>query len=215
MIPIVDFCFRGFQPVVVPNMTVAQLQDEAVRRGDRLFVVHDPQHGLSALIIPELVGQFLARSPFPPFAPAAEAGILDLLRRDQIIVPEHAPARVVAEAVAWQRSQAVIAVDERRFPSGVFIPAVVLERLPATDLIQHASPATLQASVAEFTAARNLSATFIAIDAVHERFHSENLNQRAAEAYVCDDHGLAHYTDECDPCNQGHRNVTCRRRTVS
>jgi hypothetical protein len=210
MIAISDFCWRDFSPLRESDPTVGALYDIAQRHLGSYFVLHDPVHLTCSLAIPEVITHVVDVSDLSRNERAAGAGLLSVLSHEQIWVHRSQPAEVVARLVASTNSQVVIAVEDDGSPTGVFIPSVVMERLPNTSLVRSASP-QLQQAVNQFLGSSDLVSMIQAIQNEYPGFHSENLNQHRPDPFVCDDHGKPHILMRC-PCDV-HPGAACGRRS--
>lgn len=214
MIPIIDFSWREFKPFQQSlDASVQEFYDLAHIYNPNLFLLHDPERRLSALVIPDLVIQTVERFDLPLEAPVAATGLPDLLRQGQMTVHAGQPASLVALLAEAHEIESVVVVDDSAFPIGLFVPSVVAERLPETYRIQAESSESLRRTVRRLAAAGNLTGAIAAIEGEYGDFHSERLNQLGADPYVCDGNGKPHYWRRC-PC-KWHPTATCGRRTIS
>ncbi|HBY93026.1 MAG TPA: hypothetical protein DEP84_03520 [Chloroflexi bacterium] len=214
MIPIIDFSWREFKLFQQSlDVSVQEFYGLAHSHNPNLFLLHDPDRRLSALVIPDLVIQTVERFDLPFEAPVVATGLPDLLRQGQMTVHVGLPASLVTLLAGAHEIESVVVADDSAFPIGLFIPSVVAERLPETYRIQGESSETLQRTVRRLTATGNLAGAIAAIEGAYDDFHSERLNQIGADPYVCDGNGKPHYWRRC-PC-KWHPSASCGRRTIS
>jgi hypothetical protein len=157
------------------------------------------------------ITQTVERFKLPGDLPAEAAGLVDLLRQDQMTVRQDLSASVVAGLAIWQGAGAVHVVDDERVPRGLFVPATVAERLPGASLLQDRSPWLREALDGSVEGLPN------AIAAVEDKlteFHSERLNELGPSPNICEDHSLQHVIPGKCPCKK-HRDAPCGSREVA
>jgi hypothetical protein len=210
MIDILDFSWRGFTLVATPNATARELAELARQKQLSPFVFHDPLHRSSALVLPDAVTYAVGRLDIPYDEPAVPSGVLTLLREDQITVRRYQPASRVARLARERDAKIVVVVDEYETPVGLFVPSVVVERLPGSSMITTGSSSSLRQAVQQMVSAGDLVGAIESIEKEHTGFHSERLNLDAPDPYVCEDHGKPHIQSRC-PCDV-HPSANCGRR---
>src|SRR6266849_9005357 len=136
MPPILNFSNQTFNVEEVSDIKVDDLVQLAGQNQPKLFVVHDPAHRVSAVVIPELVLMVVKALKLPANRSAADVGLMEVLRRRQITVKMDQPAQIVAKLANLSRAEFVIVTDHQRTPNGLFIPNVVAQRLPHSRMVQ-------------------------------------------------------------------------------
>jgi hypothetical protein len=201
VIPILDFCFKEFHQQTENRVTVGRLHEIALQHHPRLFVFHDSAIRMTVLIIPDLVIRAVQELQLPKDDSAWSAGLLGALRRDQLIIHQARPAVQVAGIARITGIKAVIAVDDKFLPVGLFMPVSVRDRLPNTDLILHKSSLALQTTINRLVSKDDLVGALSAIETEHSIFHSERLNQDAPVSSICAGDGAdgPHNVSSC-PC---------------
>ena len=210
VIPILDFAWQDVRPVEFSNPQLGDIHAQCVQYGPELLLAHDVVNRWSALIIPEVVDRLVAEFEIPVTASATASGVVDVLRQGHITVSGDQPASMVVRLAQSMDAAVVVIADGADRPVGLFLPAVVAERLSRTSLVRHESSPFVQ-YVAE-RAEGDLVAAISAIESEHTSFHSESLNQNVSDAYICDGGGIPHHVAFCPhrphpsgPC--GHRRV--------
>jgi hypothetical protein len=112
---------------------------------------------------------------------------------------------------SWSRAHAVIVVDRKATPVGLFVPSVVNRRLGETSLLRERPD--VRAVVGERTASFDLAGALSAIEGAYDQFHSESLNFADPDPYVCRNHGRSHHVSQC-PCDV-HPGASCGTRKMS
>ena len=209
---IINFSNQTFKLVEVPDLKVDDLMQLATQNEPRLFVVHDPKHKASALVIPELVKKVVENAKLDRDQLATDVGLMGVLRRRQITVNGDQPAETVAKLANMSHAEFVIVVNNQRTPSGLFIPKVVAERLPHASMLQQMP--SLQHEVQLQIAAYNLTGAISKIEKIIKDFHSERINLDVPDPYICsgDDEDGPHNWNSC-PCPY-HPSAACGKREV-
>ena len=208
MISIMDVSWHVNAPVVVAEPTVGAIYELASAHGSNLFLIHDVSREWSTVVIPDLVLQFVDDAETPFADPVSATPLSEELSRGQMEVDANEPAIEVAEMCQEHGAWAVIVKSEGR-PVGLFIPSVVAQRLLDTTMIA-TGPSDLRETVAanEF----DITSSIRAIDAALTGFHSENLNYRAPDPYICEGGGQPHHAWMCP--HSPHPAGPCGRRQV-
>jgi hypothetical protein len=209
--PILNFCDHEFLLVKEDNVSVERLRQLAEKAKAGLFVIFDPQQHAAALILPELVTSAVSYFKWEPEASAADVGLLSFLRRGQLTVNQGQEAGQVARLAIAAEAWAVLVLDPKGKPVGVFLPRVVAARLSSRSA-QASFPPILAASRVHpqgFYGLQALPWVLEELDREVPGFHNENLNSRAADPYWCD---AGHNVEHC-PCSV-HIGSNCARREV-
>ncbi|HEV2834997.1 MAG TPA: hypothetical protein VGW58_06755 [Pyrinomonadaceae bacterium] len=208
---IINFSNQTFKLVEVPDLKVKDLMQLAKENQPRLFVVHDPKHKASALVIPELVRKVVEKANLAPSQLATD-GLIAVLRRRQITVKGDQPAETVAKLASMSHAEFVIVVNNQRAPSGLFIPNVVAKNLPHARMVQEMPG--LQREVELHIASDNLTGAINKIEKIIKDFHSERINLDVPDPYICegDEEDGAHTWNSC-PCPY-HPSAACGKREV-
>lgn len=218
-ISILSFCWQAFDPRVASQFRIGELADRARQYTPYPFIIYDSYWHKSALVLPETVERVVSELQLSDSATVVGSGLFDFLRGDQIMVSAQTPARLVVRLASWRAASAVLAVDDKGFPHGLFVPESVGARL--AELMQAKQGRLSGGRFTEFSsrlakgfttgsdALGRFSALVEAIDAIDnemDEFHSENLNSRNPEIGVCADDGYAHLTPL--PCSvHGQSNI--------
>ena len=210
MIPISNFCWQGFRPVEVSNISIGELVSLVNGRGP-FVIIHDRQYHLSAFVVPELMIQLVRALDLSLDGSAMATGLLDLLRQSQIVVGENEPASRVAKLAVEHDIEVVIAANRDLFPVGLFIPSVVTERLPHTTLF-HQGSYQLRETVVQLTSVGDLPGVIRAIESEFISYHSELLTLQDIKLLICEDHGNEHSVFEA-PCKD-HPGAVVRVSTI-
>jgi hypothetical protein len=210
--PILNFSNQTFKVEKIANIKVEDLVQLAHQNQPRLFVVHDPVNKASAVVIPELVIKVVDELKLSPELPAADVGLMGALRGRQITVKADQPATTIAQLANLSKAEFVIVTDQQRTPTGLFVPNVVAERLPQASMVQERPD--LQQIILERLAENDLTGAIAQVEKRIKDFHSEKVNQDAADPYICsgDNDDGPHHWNSC-PCPY-HPGAACGRREV-
>ena len=212
MLSILNISNQTFKVEEVPDIKVEKLVQLAKQNQPRLFVVHDPAHCISAVVIPERVLTVVKELKLPGYQLAADVGLMGVLRQRQITVTKDQSAQTVARMANLSRAEFVIVRDQQHAPSGLFIPHVVAERLPHTRMVQEVP--YFQKTIEDLLAENNLIGAISQIEKRIKDFHSERINLDAPDPYICggDNEDGPHNRNSC-PCPY-HPGAPCAKREV-
>ena len=210
--PIIDFSQQKFQLVQNDNVTIGDLETLAESHGNDPFIFYDGAHREVACVIPEAIKWAVQKFNLHSNDVAADTGIFKVLRRNQAIVHRDQPASRVAHLAASQELGAVIAVGDNGKPDGLFLPALVKERLLETGFVKRELSPSMRSRIHSFSG--NLVQVIGAIETQELSFHSEGVNIYGGEPYICqgDAEDGPHIRNSC-PC-QYHPGSQCMRRKV-
>jgi hypothetical protein len=212
---VLNFATTRFKLLKEPNLTIDQINDLITSGSAELFVVHDPHHHASAVVIPEVFQQIRETLRAAGAETAFATGLLDALRDGQIVVGAEQPAARVAALAHARNAGIVIVVNATDEPVGLFVPATVMQRLPQSTFIQSRSTETLKQKVAGMSQMVQFPSILDLVEKEHPDFASERLNQIMTEALVCDGGAtsIKHTPVKC-PCEE-HDPSQCGARKVS
>lgn len=213
MIPIGQFCWQDFVLEEHENITIGALTDMAYNAAhqDQLFVLHDPAHRQSALVMPPVVIDVVDQLGLSYDQVAAEAGLFDVLRARQLIVRGDQTASQTAALAAWHDADVILTVDEFWRPEGLLIVPVMLATLLDRRLILQA-PLEFQQRLKRLVGLNDLPGAFSLVEMQYDYFHSESRMVHMRTPYVCSGYGEIHTIGHC-PCSR-HPGADCRPRTV-
>jgi len=211
VIPILDFAWQDVSPVELSDPRLGDIHAQCMQYAPDLMLAHDVVNRWSALVIPEVVDRLMTEFGIPVTASATTSGVVDVLRQGHITVRGDQPASLVVRLAQSMDAAVVVIADGADRPVGLFLPAVVAERLSRTTLVRYESSPFVQ-YVAD-RAEDDLVAAISAIESEHTSFHSESLNQNVSDAYLCDGGGIPHHVAFCP--HRPHPSGPCGRRHVA
>jgi hypothetical protein len=211
MIVILDFSWRDFRPFERADASVGDLLYLAQQHSPDLYLFHDTAVRSSALIIPDQLIRVVEEFGMPRDESAIDSGLLTILRKDQLTVSSREPARFVTLVAEEKEAHAVIVTDPYRqdIPIGLFFPGVLQERLHDTSLVRESS---LVPAIKERMDEGDIVGAITAVEDKYDEFHSESLNFRRPNPYVCAGDEGSHISSKC-PCNL-HPDASCKMRAV-
>lgn len=213
MIPVIDFSWQALRVEKKINAKVQDLYTLAGEYMSDLFVFHDPENGPPALVISDMVIQFINELNVEKNQPLRDIGLMDILRRDQMVVSAAQPASLVAKSALYSGIDTVIAVDNDLTPKGLFIPSrveKVLHTTLANHGLDHLSPLILS-----HINQGDLGSALKEIERVRQNFHSEKFNDHDPDPLVCSAFGQSHTTSLCPCTRTGHGGRSCGPRKIA
>jgi hypothetical protein len=209
MIAILDLSWQAFPSHPLTGPMVGDLVSLCSAERPKLFVAHDPLSGWSGVVVPDGVLALVDRLDLPHDAPVIDVGLLGVVSQGQLTARWNQPASTVAKVASWAGATSVIVVSDTGHPAGLFLPAVVAERLPRTSIVRSQSSPFVQYAVGR--AGTDLVAAITALESEHASFHAESINDHTADAYICKEGGIDHHVSFCPhdpphhlgPCSRG------------
>jgi hypothetical protein len=209
MISVYDLSWQNFKAVEVLGASVGDLVQLA-HNGEQAFVFYDRQARLPALVQPGQVFQIVDEFGLRQAESILETGLLDLLRRGQMMVHTSQPAARAAGMAERYGIPVVIAVGLDNYPQGLFVPSVVVERIPQGYLFQQQTSPELRDEFIRLSRAGRFGAAINALGKEHEEFHAEPVNIVAADPYYCQGGG-GHWASSCPCGDPNHDTKQCGR----
>lgn len=213
MISVYDLSWQDFKAVEIMGASVGELAQLA-RKGEEAFILYDQQARLPALVHPGQVLQILAESRLRENESILESGLLDLLRRGQMMVHTDQPAGRVAEMAERYGMTVVVAVGLDNHPQGLFIPSVVVERIPQGYLFQQRTSPELRDEFMRLSRAGRFAAAIDALSKEHDEYHAEPVNFNSPDPYYCQGGG-GHWASSCPCRDKTHDPKKCGRSQVA